>query len=220
MNSVNTQNLLDAKILWDYHHLHQPLRHAEMMLVLGSHDIRVAEYATKLFKQNLAPIIIVSGGIAHVGDLLETGWKRSEAEEFSDVMIRSGVPQEKILMETKAKNTGENFTLSAEILKKQAIEFTTSIVVTKPYMERRAYATGKIQWPKIDLIITSSPLNFKEYVSSEIDQEVLVNIMVGDLQRILEYPSKGFQIVQDIPPDILDAYQRLVMAGYDKHLFK
>jgi len=40
------------------------------------------------------------------------------------------------------------------------------------------------------------------------------------LQRIKAYPAKGFQIYQEIPADVWDAYEQLVSAGYDKHLMK
>jgi len=48
--------------------------------------------------------------------------------------------------------------------------------------------------------------------------EKVINIMVGDLQRIRIYPDKGFQISQDIPDDVWAAYERLVARGFDKHL--
>jgi hypothetical protein len=44
--------------------------------------------------------------------------------------------------------------------------------------------------------------------------------MVGDLQRIKYYPEKDFQIYQEIPPDIWQAYEKLITAGFDKHLMK
>ena len=42
--------------------------------------------------------------------------------------------------------------------------------------------------------------------------------MVGDLQRILIYPAKGFQIPQVVPPEVIAAYE--AAAGYDRHLAK
>jgi hypothetical protein len=42
--------------------------------------------------------------------------------------------------------------------------------------------------------------------------------MVGDLQRIKLYPERGFQIYQDIPDDVWQAYEKLVGMGYTKHL--
>jgi hypothetical protein len=48
--------------------------------------------------------------------------------------------------------------------------------------------------------------------------ERVINIMVGDLQRIRIYPAKGFQIPQDIPDEVWTAYERLVKWGFTKHL--
>jgi hypothetical protein len=42
--------------------------------------------------------------------------------------------------------------------------------------------------------------------------------MVGDLQRIREYPARGFQVPQVIPEDVWAAYEALVAAGFDRHL--
>ena len=42
--------------------------------------------------------------------------------------------------------------------------------------------------------------------------------MVGDLQRIREYPKLGYQIEQEIPAKVWRAYEKLGAAGYDKHL--
>ncbi len=42
--------------------------------------------------------------------------------------------------------------------------------------------------------------------------------MVGDLERIREYPKLGFQVEQDIPEEVWQAFERLIEAGYDKHL--
>ena len=44
--------------------------------------------------------------------------------------------------------------------------------------------------------------------------------MAGDLQRIREYPAKGFQIHQDIPDNVWQAFERLVALGFDGHLIK
>jgi hypothetical protein len=44
--------------------------------------------------------------------------------------------------------------------------------------------------------------------------------MVGDVQRIRAYPALGFQIPQDIPAGVWEAYERLVSMGFDKHLIE
>ena len=50
--------------------------------------------------------------------------------------------------------------------------------------------------------------------------ERVIQIMVGDLQRIRIYAEKGFQIPQYIPGQVWNAYERLVEAGFDQQLIK
>ena len=53
-----------VEIIWEYCLLHQPLKKADIIFVLGSHDLRVAERAAELYQQELAPLIVFSGGFA------------------------------------------------------------------------------------------------------------------------------------------------------------
>lgn len=216
MNGTRTEEL--AEVLWDYHHLNHRLEKADLLFVLGSHDIRVADYAARLFHEGWAPLILFSGGSAHQGDMLETGWEKSEAETFADRAAELGVPPDRILMEREARNTGENVKLSQVILQEKGIPIKKIIAVQKPYMERRTFATIRVHWPEKELIVTSPPLSLDEYPNGEISFETLVNIMVGDLQRIIEYPAKGFQIYQEVPREVLEAYGQLVDAGFDRHM--
>ena len=85
-------------------------------------------------------------------------------------------------------------------------------------MERRTYATIKVHWPDNKIIVTSPPIDFDDYPNKEISKDDLINIMVGDLQRIKLYPEKGFQVYQEIPKDVLDAYEKLINLGFDKHI--
>jgi hypothetical protein len=54
--------------------------------------------------------------------------------------------------------------------------------------------------------------------TEQIPLEKVINIMAGDLQRIRIYPEKDFQIYQEIPPDVWQAYETLITAGYNTHL--
>jgi uncharacterized SAM-binding protein YcdF (DUF218 family) len=209
-----------AQIIWNYHHMNQPLAEAEIIFVLCSHDVRVGEYAADLFLEGYGPLLLFSGGIAHAGDLLDTGWNRPEAEVLAEAAIRRGVPEEKILLEIRARNTGENIRFAQEILEAHGLRPDSFLLVQKPYMERRAYAAFEKQWPGKRFSVTSPPISYRDYVSGPIPKEAIISIMVGDLQRIKEYPERGFQIPQEIPPPVWEAYEALVARGFDSHLMK
>jgi hypothetical protein len=87
-------------------------------------------------------------------------------------------------------------------------------------MERRTYSTFQKQWPGKTVYVTSPQISFEDYPSTEIPIEQVVNIMVGDLQRIRVYAEKGFQIHQDIPVKVWNAYEQLVALGFNKQLTK
>jgi uncharacterized SAM-binding protein YcdF (DUF218 family) len=221
MNDKTDQEL--AKIIWEYHHLNQTIKPSDLILVLCSHDLRVADFAADLFNNNYAPYIIFSGGVAHQNDLLSTNWNGlSEAEKFAQIAIDKGVPKEKIFIEDKATNTGENIKLAYQIIQDRNLKADKIILIQKPYMERRTYATFMKQWPgkNTQIFIATPKISFEEYPNEEINFETMVNIMLGDLQRIKYYPEKGFQIYQEIPENVWVAFEELVKRGYDKHLMK
>jgi len=89
-------------------------------------------------------------------------------------------------------------------------------------MERRSYATFQKVWPGKRLIVTSPRVSLDEYLerysNETLSADDVVSIMVGDLQRIRLYPEKGFQVPQEIPPEVWEAYRELMSLGYDRHL--
>jgi uncharacterized SAM-binding protein YcdF (DUF218 family) len=206
-----------AKKIWDYHHVNHTLEKADCILVLGSHDLRVPERGAELYLRGFAPLLIMSGGL---GNFTQGMWNEKEADKFAAIAIKMGVPAEAILIENMSTNTGENIKFTQRLLEEKGIYPQSFIVVQKPYMERRSYATFRQHWPDKKLMVTSPQISFEDYPNEEIPLERVIHIMVGDLQRIKEYPAKGFQVYQEIPGDVWDAYQRLIAAGYDKHLMK
>jgi uncharacterized SAM-binding protein YcdF (DUF218 family) len=212
---INDSIIELAKKLWDYHHLNHPLEKSDCIFVLGSHDLRVAERGAELYLEGWAPLLILSGGL---GNLTEGLWSEAEADKFAAVAESMGVPREAMLIENKSTNTGENILLTQELLKEKGLHPQSFLVVQKPYMERRSYATFKKRWPEKKLIVTSPQIAFEAYPNEEISLEDVINIMVGDLQRIKYYPEKGFQIYQEIPNDVWQIYEQLIELGFYKHL--
>lgn len=214
---INETIISLAQQLWDYHHMQHTLQLADCILTLGSHDTRVAERAAELYHEGWAPLLIFSGGL---GRLTKSEWKETEAEIFKQIAIQKGVPSAAILTENESTNTGENILFTQQLLKTLNKDYQTFIVVQKPYMERRSYATFKKHWPDKKLMVTSPQIPFNRYANDDISMEKVINIMVGDLQRIKLYPAKGFQIEQDIPTIVWSAYEKLVHLGFNRQLIK
>lgn len=206
-----------GKKLWDYHLLNNKLEKVDCILALGSHDLRVPERAADLYLQGFAPLVIMSGGL---GNFTKEIWTEKEADKFAAIAIEKGVPPEAILVENNSTNTGENILFTQKLLKEKKLDPQSFIVVQKPYMERRSFATFKIHWPDKKLLVTSPQISFEEYPNEEIPMKRVINIMVGDLQRIKLYPAKGFQVYQEIPKDVWEAFEALVALGFDNHLMK
>jgi uncharacterized SAM-binding protein YcdF (DUF218 family) len=214
---VSPEAIRLAKILWDYHHTGHTLSKSDCILVLGSHDLRVAERGADLYLEGWAPLLIFSGGL---GNLTRELWKEPEADQFAAIALKKGVPERAILIENKSTNTGENILFTARLLQSRKLDPGSFILVQKPYMERRSLATFLKHWPDKKLIVTSPQISFEDYCNDQIPMERVINIMVGDLQRIREYPSKGFQIYQEIPGSVWETYEKLISLGFDKHLIR
>jgi uncharacterized SAM-binding protein YcdF (DUF218 family) len=203
---------------WDYMRLvHQP-QPADIILTLGSFDPNAAVHAARLWRAGLAPVVIMSGGIAHRGGLLDTGWDKTEARVFAEVAMGEGVPAPAILLEEEALNTGDNFVLGRAVARRAGLDPQKVLVVAKPYMTRRGFATGRVKWPEAELLMQCEAIHRLDYFAREVDPERTLLALVGDLHRVLVYPALGHAIAQNVPPSVMAALRTLVAAGYGARL--
>lgn len=208
-----------AQTIWNYHRLDHRLVPADVIVVLCSHDTSVAARGAQLWLDGWAPRLAFSGGL---GAITRRLWSEPEADQFARIAVAMGVPREHILIENRSTNTGENVAFTRRLLEAEGCDPDRLILVQKPYMERRTFATFHKVWPGKDIVVTSPQVPFDEYLArysnASLSADDVVSIMVGDLQRIREYPRLGFQIEQAIPAAVWAAYEALVAAGYDRHL--
>lgn len=208
-----------AKVIWDYMLVHDEFNPADIIICLGSHDLNTARRAAELYLAKMAPKILISGGR---GKLTEHN-TQTEAAAFAAIMYAAGVPEEDVIIEDQSTNTGENVVCSKKCLKEYNIIFNiiSAVVVTKPYMERRAKATFAQFWPELKTIMTSQQISYEDYMSqTSLGREDSLNVMVGDLQRIMVYPAKGWMAPQIVPENVKTAFNALVELGYDSHIIK
>lgn len=215
---MNSDIYRHIKILWNYHVLGQKPENVDIIIGQGSQDLRTAERCAELYFQWFASKILFSWWLWKITWNESSFNATTEAERFAFRAQELWVPKEDILIENKSSNTGENILFSYEILKD--LHVNSMIVINKPYMERRVYATFQKQRPNQDVIcyVSSPQLSLDEYFDGSIDENRIINLMVWDLQRIIEYPKLWFQIPQEVPEEVLKSYEYLKSAWYVQFL--
>jgi uncharacterized SAM-binding protein YcdF (DUF218 family) len=214
---TDDQDRADARAIWDYHQMHHPARPCSAGIGLGSHDLGVATLAADLYHAGLFPVLVFTGANSPT---TAARFPRGEAVHFAEHATALGVPSSAVVIEPEAVNTGQNIAFSRRALAAAGITVTSVMLVSKPYMERRAYATARKVWPEVDAVCASEHLSLDDYLKAIGDDKLVIDMLVGDLQRIIEYPALGFAVPQDVPPQVMAAYQRLTARGYDSRLLK
>jgi uncharacterized SAM-binding protein YcdF (DUF218 family) len=121
-------------------------------------------------------------------------------------------------LKDKAQNTGENFSRSKALSEKLGLQINRLIVVAKPYMTPRGFATGRRVWPEAVFCLQCEDIGVREYFEREPDPERTLHALVGDLHRVIVYPKFGYQIKQRVPCPVRAALGSLVAAGYGSRL--
>jgi hypothetical protein len=204
-----------TEILWDYHNMHHELRPTDVGVGLGSHDLGVADCAAQLYQRGMFPLIVFTG--ANAPTTIDR-FPRGEAVHYAEHARELGTPDEAIITETRATNTGENIAFTRAVLAAQQIIPHTVTLISRPYQQRRAYATCRKIWPEVEVICTSQPLSLVEYVDAIGDANRVLNMLVGDTQRIELYAELGFAAPQPMPDVVKAAFDELVVRGYTTRL--
>jgi uncharacterized SAM-binding protein YcdF (DUF218 family) len=197
------------------HQLRQPLRQCDVAIGLGSHDVGVAECAADLYHQGWFPLLVFSGA---GNPIRPEQFPDGEATKFRDIAVAAGVPESAIPLEPHATNTGLNITLSRDVLAAAGIRPQTVILVCRPYDQRRAWATCRKLWSEVDPVCASQTVGFDDYLETIGDDRLVIDLLVGDVQRILDYPARGFAVAQPVPDDVRDAYLQLRRDGFTTRL--
>ncbi|MDX6346957.1 MAG: hypothetical protein QOF84_1747 [Streptomyces sp.] len=205
----------DACLIWDYHRMGHELRPCDIAIALGSRDLGVPAVAAQFYGEGLFPAVVFSGGNSPT---TKARLPRGEAVHFRERARALGLPDEAILMETRAGNTGQNIAFSREVINAAGLRPHSVLLISTPSMERRAFATCRKQWPEVEVACASERTGFGDYVAGQGDEREVIDMMVGDLQRVIEYPRLGFAIEQNVPGQVRKAYERLVRAGFDSGL--
>lgn len=210
--------LKKAKTIYDYLNQSRNIENPDFILILGSSDLSVAAFATEYIKNSDTTVIVISGGF---GKDTQHLWNVSEAQMFNEVLKKNGCcGQKQVYLEEKASNTGENIIFSRDLILKHQLKHERGLIITKPYMTKRALNTAAKQWQEVSWGSLGEGISFEDYFERIENKDNFLNILAGDLQRIKVYAEKGFQIKDKIPPKVWDSFIYLSENGYNRFVIE
>ncbi len=207
---MQSETLRRAAEIWDYFASFRSTGRSDAIVVCCSYDLRVCDHACDLLQAGIAETLVFSG---KRGAWTRHLWNKTEAETFFERAMTNGVSADRVLLETEATNFGENIAFARALIPEaRAVTF-----VTKPNALLRAQLTAAVQWPEVRAYLSCPRLRFPDEVSATIGLWGVIHELVGDVERILQYPALGFQAGHDFPPRILDDWRYLRDAGFTGH---
>ena len=210
-----------TKVLWNYMHMNQEPQDADCIVGFGCYDEDIPKRCAELYHTGFAPWVVFSGGLGRNTSGL---WDKSEAERFAAIAVAEDVPAERILLERNSTNSAENLLFTPKVLAAHGIQVKKIIAVHKPYMERRLWAAMQVYWPDVDAVFTSPQVTLEEHIAhagnAGMTERCVIETIVGDIQRMELYPTKGYQVQTEIPEEVWKAYRALVGLGYTGQLIK
>lgn len=202
----------DVETLWDFHDMRHPGWRTDVGIGLGSHDLGVATHTADLYAAGSFPLIVFTGKNAPT---TIDRFPRGEAVHFREHALSLGVPVEAVLVETEAKTTAENIVNTRDLITASGVTPTSVTLVSRPYQQRRAYGSCRHFWPEVTPVCSVQRIPLDAYVAQLADADRVINMLVGDTQRLVLDGRTGQGIVQELPDEVRGAYHRLNAAGYD-----
>lgn len=214
---TNDEILSDARMLYDLLSQAEELPGpAEMVLAMGGSDLGVADTAAEAFFQREASWLICTGGY---GKDTAGVLPQPEAVLYARRCAALGVPEDRIIVEDRSTNCGENLRFARQLLTERDILPRTGVIACKPYLARRAWATAAKQWPELRWGVACQQIGLEEYLRQRQDPQEVLHLMVGDLQRMRRYAG-SFQVPVTVPEPVWEACLRLAADGYDRFVIR
>lgn len=218
---MNVEVLETLRVVWNSLYTADTLEQADVIMAFGCADPMVGQRAARLFADGWAPVLLFSGGLGKgtLGRL-----QKSEAENYADTAERLGVPREKMILETRSTNTGENLRFSHALLKERGMDVKKAIVVHQPNMGKRIRATLEKQWPdaRTRFLIAPADRSLEAYLqrlgAAGVDEHEMISNIVGDFQRMDVYAKLGYQTPQQMPKEAWEAFEQMKAFGYTRYV--
>jgi uncharacterized SAM-binding protein YcdF (DUF218 family) len=204
-----------AKEVFDYSCLRDmACGKADLIIGFGHFDMNIPRQCARLYLGGYAKRILFTGGRGAGSADLE----QAESITFKNVLLKefSDIPEHDVLVENESTNTGENIRYSAALLRETDNGFcfengiSNVIAVASPYRQRRVFRTVQKVYPNIRIYNMPPETTFeKEVRIFEEKGENFIQLLLGEVERIICYPKKGYMQFDEIPKEIMELYHIL-----------
>jgi len=174
----------------------------DVIFVYGHYRPIIAEHAANLYKQGLAPYILISGQkTRYLNDSFE-----NEAQFFKKICMDNGVPESAIILEEKSQNTLEDTVFGIETLRAHGIAAQTVILCAYVPLLRRAKATFAKQFPEIATFAV--PYEITDLENTFWLQDRLLRMLL-EFDRLQDFAEKGDIAPTEVPENVKEAAEHV-----------
>lgn len=193
-----------------------PAAPCDAVIGFGHFDLSIPRRCAELVRSGAAKRIIFTGGIgAGTADL-----GRAEADAFLQELTRSD-PElaHDAVIENRSTNTGDNIRFTRAVLESLSPplrfgeEIRSVLLVATPCRQRRVWLTWQKLVPEVRAWNVPPATDYESLQALYWTKgEDIRQQLVGECQRIRDYPGRGWIAASEIPSSIADAAQTLASS--------
>jgi len=210
----------------------------DILVLLGNSIPYTIQCTVKAYENKLCDKILINGGIGHSTEILRNEIRKddrfkfisienkAEADIIFEIMTKIyNIDSEKIIVENKSTNCGDNAKKAVELLEELNIEYSSLLLVQDPTMQLRTYASfiKYVDTEKVKLInyapfIPSMDENLKLRnvdINGIWEEQRYLQLIMGEIPRLKDdengYGPKGKSFIAhvEIPTEIEENYYLL-----------
>ena len=167
---------------------------SDIIFIPGNGYPQMAEKAAEIYKKGMADWILPSGrysvvsgkfsGVLEKGDIYDKKYV-TEWDFLRDVLVKNGVPEDKILEESHATYTYENAIYSRQVTDHAGLKIEKAILCCKSYHARRCLMYYQFLYPETKFYVI--PVNADGITRENWrENKAGIDAVTGELSRIVK----------------------------------